>query len=187
MTRTEIIALQTRIGTKPDGIWGDVSTAVCQRHLRSLMPTPHPWPTSDEASVIRRFGEPGDTEQLVNLPVIGLGVKYAGKPVRTIRCHRLVASSLVEIIDEIASSPAAWILGQYAGCYNVRPMRDGSRLSKHAWGIAIDFAPATNALRTHWPRAASMPIEAMEAFAKQGWLAAGAFWSRDAMHFETTR
>ena len=187
MTRTEIIALQTRIGTTPDGIWGDVSTAACKRHLRALMPTPHPWPTGDESSVIRRFGEPGDEEQLVNLPVIGLGVKYAGKPVRSIRCHRLVADSLLAAITEIADSPAAWILGQYAGCYNVRPMRDGSRLSKHAWGIAIDFAPASNGLRTHWPRAANMPIEAMEAFAKRGWLAAGAFWSRDSMHFETTR
>ena len=187
MTRTEIIALQTRIGTKPDSIWGDVSTAACQRHLRGLMPTPHPWPTADESSVIRRFGEPGDEEQLVNLPVIGLGVKYADQPVRTIRCHRLVADSLLAAITEIADSPAAWILGEYAGCYNVRPMRDGSRLSKHAWGIAIDFAPATNGLRTHWPRAASMPIEAMEAFAKRGFLSAGAFWSRDSMHFEATR
>jgi hypothetical protein len=32
-----------------------------------------------------------------------------------------------------------------------------------------------------------MPIEAMEAFARVGWLAAGAFWNRDAMHYETTR
>ena len=151
------------------------------------MPTPHPWPTGDESSVIRRFGEPGDTEQLVNARVDGLGLKYGGLPIKTIRCHRLVATSLVEIIHEIASSPAAWILGEYAGCYNVRPMRDGSRLSKHAWGIAIDFAPATNGLRANWPRAASMPIEAMEAFARQGWLAAGAFWSRDAMHFQTTQ
>ena len=187
MTRTEIIALQTRIGTKPDGIWGDVSTAACERHLRALMPTPHPWPTGDESSVIRRFGEPGDEEQLVNADVRGYGLKYNGLPVNTVRCHRLIASSLVEIIDEIASSSAAWILGQYAGCYNVRPMRDGSRLSKHAWGIAVDFAPDTNGLRTHWPRAATMPIEAMEAFAKRGFLSAGAFWSRDAMHFEATR
>ena len=90
-------------------------------------------------------------------------------------------------ITEIAATPARWILAEYAGCYNVRPMRDGSRLSKHAWGIAIDFAPATNGLRTHWPRAANMPIEAMEAFARVGFLSAGAFWSRDAMHFEATR
>ena len=187
MTKAQIIALQTRIGTTPDGIWGDVSTAACERHLRALMPTPHPWPTGDESSVIRRFGEPGDEEQLVNADVRGYGLKYNGLPVNTVRCHRLIASSLVEIIDEIASSSAAWILGQYAGCYNVRPMRDGSRLSKHAWGIAVDFAPDTNGLRTHWPRAATMPIEAMEAFAKRGFLSAGAFWSRDAMHFEATR
>jgi hypothetical protein len=187
MTRAEIIALQTRIGTKPDGIWGDVSTAACERHLRALMPTPHPWPTGDDASVIRRFGEPGDEEQLVNLPVRGLGVQYAGQPVRSIRCHHLVCDSLLAAMNEIAATPARWILAEYAGCYNVRPMRDGSRLSKHAWGIAIDFAPSTNGLRTHWPRAATMPIEAMEAFARVGFLSAGAFWSRDAMHYEATR
>ena len=33
MTKAQIIALQERIGTKPDGLWGDVSTAACQRHL----------------------------------------------------------------------------------------------------------------------------------------------------------
>lgn len=187
MTRAQIITLQDRIGTTPDGIWGDVSTAACRRHLRALMPTPHLWPTSDDASVIARFGQPGEESNLVGANVRGLGVKYDGKSVQTIRCHRLVAHSLVEIITDIASSPAAWILVEYAGCYNFRKMRGGSKHSKHAWGIAIDFAPATNGLRTHWPRAANMPIEAMEAFARQGWLAAGAFWSRDAMHFEATR
>jgi hypothetical protein len=187
MTKAQIIALQERIGTKPDGLWGDVSTAACQRHLRALMPQPHPWPTGDDASVIARFGQPGDESNLVGANVRGLGLKYEGKPVQTIRCHHLVAHSLVEIITEIADTPSAWILTQYAGCYNYRKMRGGSRHSKHAWGIAVDFAPASNGLRNHWPRAASMPIEAMEAFARQGWLAAGAFWNRDAMHYETTR
>jgi len=187
MTRAEIIALQTRIGTKPDGIWGVVSTAACKRHLRALMPTPNPWPTGDDTSVIARFGEPGDEEQLVGANVRGLGIKYEGQPVRNIRCHHLVADSLVTAITEIAATPARWILAEYAGCYNVRPMRGSSRLSKHAWGIAIDFAPATNGLHAHWPRAASMPIEVMEAFARVGFLSAGAFWSRDAMHFQATR
>jgi hypothetical protein len=27
----------------------------------------------------------------------------------------------------------------------------------------------------------------MEEFAKEGWLAAGAFWGRDAMHFQATQ
>ena len=187
MTRAQIIALQERVGTKPDGIWGPVSTAACQRHLRSLMPTPHPWPTGDDASVIARFGQPGDESQLVGASVRGLGILYEGQPVRNIRCHYLVADSLVAAVTEIFASPARWILAEYAGCYNFRKMRGGSRHSKHAWGIAVDFAPGSNGLRTHWPRAATMPIEAMEAFARQGWLAAGAFWSRDAMHFEATR
>jgi hypothetical protein len=187
MTKAQIIALQTRVGTTPDGIWGDVSTAACQRHLRALMPQPHPWPTGDDTSVIARFGQPGDESQLVGANVRGLGIQYEGQPVRNIRCHYLVADSLVAAVTEIFASPARWILTEYAGCYNFRTMRGGSRHSKHAWGIAIDFAPATNGLRTHWPRAATMPIEAMEAFARQGWLSAGAFWSRDAMHFETTR
>ena len=60
MTKAEIIALQARIGTTPDGIWGDVSTAACERHLRALMPKQHRWTTGDETSVIARFGEPGD-------------------------------------------------------------------------------------------------------------------------------
>jgi hypothetical protein len=186
MTKAQIIALQDRIGTKPDGLWGDVSTAACQRHLRALMPQPYPWPTGDDASVIARFGQPGDESNLVGANVRGLGIKYEGRPVQTIRCHRLVAHSLVQILTDIADTPSAWILAQYAGCYNYRKMRGGSRHSKHAWGIAVDFAPDTNGLRTHWPRAATMPIEAMEAFARQGWLAAGAFWNCDAMHFETT-
>jgi hypothetical protein len=187
MTRAQILNLQTRISTTPDGIWGAVSVAACERHLRALMPTPHPWPTGDDSSVIARFGQPGNEANLVGANVRGLGLQYEGQPVRNIRCHHLVADRLVAAIKEIAASPAAWILAEYAGCYNYRQMRGGTRYSKHAWGIAIDFAPSTNCLRLHWPRAANMPIEAMEAFARQGWLSAGACWSRDAMHFEATR
>lgn len=187
MNRSQIIALQTRVGTAPDGFWGPKSSAACQKHLRALMPSPNPWPTSDDASVIRRFGRPGYEGNLTNLPVPGLGVKYDGKTVKTIRCHKEVADSLLAALIEIASSSAAWILGEYAGCYNFRNMRGGSRHSKHAWGVAIDFAPGTNGLKSHWPTRANMPIEAMEAFARQGWIAAGAFWGRDAMHFQATR
>jgi hypothetical protein len=42
-------------------------------------------------------------------------------------------------------------------------------------------------LRTHWPMGADMPIEVMEAFARQGFKSLGAVISRDAMHFEATR
>jgi len=31
-----------------------------------------------------------------------------------------------------------------------------------------------------------MPFKVIEAFSREGFLSAGAFWSRDAMHFQTT-
>jgi hypothetical protein len=32
-----------------------------------------------------------------------------------------------------------------------------------------------------------MPLEVMEMFAQEGWLSAGAFWGRDAMHSQATK
>jgi hypothetical protein len=187
MTRQQINAMQARIGAEPDGWWGPKSIAACQRHLRAMMPTPNPWPRPDLAAMKSFYGDPGDVARLVNLPVIGLGIKYAGQPVRAVRCHERVAESLGRVLRRIAASEHRAILDHYAGCYNYRPMRGGSTWSKHAWGAAIDLMPATNGNHTHWPTKATMPLEIMEAFALDGWLSAGAFWARDAMHFQATR
>ena len=187
MTRQQIIELQSRIGTTPDGFWGPASIRACQMHLKRMAPATNPWPLPDDISMRKFFGREGDESNLTNLPVTVLGVLYEGRPVKTIRCHKKVADSLLRALTAIAAGPAAWILREYGGCYNHRPMRGGSRPSKHSWGAAIDLAPGTNGLRTSWPMTANMPIEAMEAFAREGWTSAGAFWGRDAMHFEATR
>jgi hypothetical protein len=189
MTKGEIIDIQRRIGTTPDGIWGPKSAAACKAYVRSLMPSPNPWPKADDASMIAFYGQPGDEKRLVALKVSGLGVRYGGKPVATIRCHDRVADSLLAVLTEISQGPAAWVLGEYAGCFNHRPMRGSKtgRLSKHSWGAAIDLAPATNGLRTAWPTGSTMPLAVIEAFAKRGWLSAGVEWGRDGMHFESSR
>jgi hypothetical protein len=186
MTKTEIIEIQLRVGTQPDGIWGEKSAAACRKHLLSLMPIVSPWPKPDERNMTNFYGKSGDESNLVGLFVHGLGVKYDGSPVATIRCHRLVSDSLGRVIAEIAKTPAKWVLAQYAGCFNNRPMRGGSRPSKHSWGVAIDLAPGTNGLKQKWPAQSDMPLSVMEAFAREGWTSAGAFWGRDAMHFEAT-
>lgn len=54
MTRNQIIDMQMKIGTQPDGFWGPKSIAACQKHLRSLMPDINPWPSTDAAS-LRKF------------------------------------------------------------------------------------------------------------------------------------
>lgn len=185
MTANQIKAIQERIGTTPDGFWGPKSIATCQRHLRALMPKPNPWPKIDQRSLTAFYGEPGDESKLGNLPVVGLGIRYDGIAVRTIRCHAKVADALLAVLRELSKTHPE-ILAEYGGCYNNRLMRGGSLPSLHARGAAIDFAPAKNGLNTPWPTRATMPLEVMEAFAKQGWLAAGAFWGRDAMHFQAT-
>ena len=189
MTAAEIKTMQIRINAKPDGEWGPKSSAACQGYLSALMPSPNPWPEPDEESLSKYYGDAGDEDYLVRLPVGGLGVAYDGQPVSKngIRCHKRVAHSLGKVLTAIAASPHRGVLAHYAGCYNFRPMRGGTRPSTHARGIAIDLAPAWNGNATPWPAKATMPLAVMEQFAREGWLPAGAFWGRDAMHFQATR
>jgi hypothetical protein len=115
------------------------------------------------------------------------GTLYEGKPVASTRVHARCAESLSRVLQAIAASPQRDILKEFAGVFNNRPMRGGSLPSLHARGAAIDLAPDTNRNKQAWPVSATMPLEVMEAFAREGWVAAGAFWGRDAMHFQSTK
>lgn len=187
MTQQQIKDMQTRIGVVADGFWGPRSIAACKAHLLRMMPKPNPWPATDQRSLQRFYGSPGDESRLVNISVNGLGMQYEGIPVKTVRCHRLVKESLTLILREIWQSRFAYILKEYEGCYNNRNMRGGSLPSLHARGAAIDFMASANGNQTAWPTRATMPLEVMEIFARHGWVAAGAFWGRDGMHFQATR
>lgn len=150
------------------------------------MPKDANWPGTSQAALQGFYGSPGDESKLAPLNVEGLGLKYDGKPVKAIRCHAKVAQSLKRVLTELSKTHPN-ILAEYAGVFNNRPMRGGSLPSLHARGAAIDLAPDTNRNAQSWPISATMPLEVMEAFAREGWLAAGAFWGRDAMHFQATR
>jgi len=185
MTRDRIKRIQSKTGATVDGFWGPKSIAAVQAHLRALMPSPNPWPGTSQAELQAFYGSPGDESKLVSLNVEGLGLKYDGKPVKSVRCHDKVADSLKRVLESLAKTHPD-ILAQYAGVFNDRTMRGGSLPSLHARGAAIDLAPDTNQNKQAWPVSADMPLEVMEAFAREGWKSAGAFWSRDAMHHEAT-
>ena len=187
MTKAQIIELQRQVGTTPDGFWGPKSTSAAQRHLRALMPKVSPWPASDSQSLRRFYGEPGDESVIVSVPAPPFLRLYdTAKKVTRIRCHHRVADSLLRALFD-GHEKAPEVVARYFGCFVNRNMRGGSKPSLHAYGAAIDLDASSNGNRTHWPIRATMPIEVMEAFAREGWLAAGAFWSRDAMHFQATR
>lgn len=81
-------------------------------------------------------------------------------------------------------------LNRYAGGYNPRKMRHGSKWSTHAYGCAVDIYAAPNGLRTRCPDALFCNpeyeafLDIMEAL---GWLPAIRLWGADAMHFQQAR
>jgi len=195
MKRKEIIRIQERVGTIPDGFWGPKSIAACQAHLRRLMPDDNPFPHQGTRAFDQFYGPHGVPRGYTppgknfRLP---FAIYYGNTPVRSLTAHARCADSLQRAFERLAevypdekSRRAAGIL-TYAGLYNPRRMRGARAWSLHAWRCAIDLDPARNRNRSAWPVRSSMPIEVMECFAREGWLSAGAFWGRDAMHFQAT-
>lgn len=112
-----------------------------------------------------------------------------------IRVHRLAApqleAALIAVHDHYGPARMGELgIDRYAGAYNHRRMRGGSKWSMHAYGCAIDFYAAPNGLRTRCPQAlfCSPPyqpfLDIMEA---HEWLPAIRLWGADAMHFQRAR
>jgi len=191
MTTDEIKAMQAELGVLVDGFWGPKSISACKQHLRLLMPKNNPWPTSDQASLRAFYGQPGDESNLVTIE-FPYRMMYDGKAVTKTRVHKKCADSLLRVLNNIKGmfNDAPDIVDEasdYGGCFNFRLKRGGSSYSLHAYGAAIDLDADDNTFRDSWPIKGDMPLEVMEAFAREGWIAAGAFWGYDAMHFQATR
>lgn len=195
MNSTQIRALQSRLGVVVDGFWGQKSIAAAQKHLRSLMPDPHPFPKPNTPAFHQFYGPHGEPDgytppcRSITLPFT---IYYESRSVTRLTVHEKCADSLLAVFQRLAttypdraSREAAGIL-VYDGLYNPRRMRGGTSWSMHSWACAIDLNAGRNGLKTAWPVTATMPFEVMECFAAEGWLAAGAFWGRDAMHFQAT-
>ena len=70
----------------------------------------------------------------------------------------------------------------FGGCFAFRPQRNGSKLSAHCWGIAIDLNPESNPQGS----AGNMDAGLIETFRHAG-LEWGGEWqgkTRDPMHFQ---
>jgi hypothetical protein len=192
VNQTQIKIIQETVGTEPDGFWGPKSIAATQRYLRSLMPKPNPWPKQDQISLTMFYGSAG------NVPLAKVGVPYkmylynGPETVRSLTIHEKLAASLERILQELGKrykteeDRTAAGINRFFGTYVVRNMRGGSLPSLHARAAAIDFDYNRNGNHTHWPTRSNMPLAVMEIFAREGWLSAGAFWSRDAAHFQAT-
>lgn len=132
-----------------------------------------------------------ESANLVNItpPFI---MRYAGKPVKTLRVHKKCAESLLRVLNALwvaAGKKQAvideWGVSTYGGAYNFRLMRGGTSLSMHSWGCAIDLDPANNGLGDTTPRFFKYP-QVAKAFADEGWEWGGSWSGKgiDSMHFQ---
>lgn len=182
---------QRRVGAEDDGFWGPKSIEACQAHLRKIAgENRNKWPGTSQSALQAFYGSPGDESKLVVM-TFPYPILYEGKLVRTTRVHAKCKDSLLRILTRIGDKYQAdrGIFEEaedYGGLFNNRNMRNGSSPSLHARGAAIDLDADDNGNLVNWPMVADMPIEIMEEFAREGWLCAGAFWHRDAMHFQAT-
>lgn len=99
-----------------------------------------------------------------------------------IRCHRLIAPLVEEVFRQIAAQGLKSAVQTYGGCFAYRPKRLGTKPSTHAWGIALDLNPNTNAMGT----AGNMDPRLIELFEGYGF-AWGGRWAgknKDPMHFQ---
>jgi D-alanyl-D-alanine carboxypeptidase len=116
-------------------------------------------------------------------------------PVTRLRVHRLVAPSLARVfaaIKEVFPSQALINgagLDWFGGAYVFRNKRGLTTRSTHAYGCAIDLAPARNPLGQRWrPDGRMMDSRVVSAFKAEGWVWGGDFKSRpDCMHFQAAR
>lgn len=192
-----IKAVQKKLGVTVDGIagkktWAAIAAALGVTNTKAVVKK---WPSQAIVrSGVSIFGKPGDESQLVNIkPAYQL--YYCGNPVKTIRVHKLIAADVEAALKEIlAHYGLAEIkrlgLDQYSGSYNYRKSTNGSSLSMHAWGIALDFAAEKNTYAMKKPKASlSHPDCEMwwKIWEKHGAVSLGRECNYDWMHLQFAR
>jgi hypothetical protein len=104
-----------------------------------------------------------------------------------VTCHRAVLPQLRSAFRDIRDSGYGFLIdpSEYGGCYGARFINGvpGTRLSHHAWGIAIDLNVAENAFGAR-PTQDPKIVTAME---DEGFTWGGRWLVPDGMHFEWVR
>ncbi len=154
--KTQIASIQKHLGVTADGIMGPVTLAALNQELG--ITTSPSWPTQVEVRSGKSiFGSAGDEGQLVSIsPAYPLF--YDGKSISSIRVHRAIALHVQQVLREVLEHYGMdeikrLGLDQYGGSYAYRSITGGSQMSMHAWGIALDWAAASNGYSTKAPRA----------------------------------
>lgn len=151
---------------------------------------------------VKYYGTPGKNSGTVRKQIVTITLPFKlridynlNQSTNRISVHKKAAPSLKAALIEVhkhygLAKMKKLGIDRYAGAYNPRKMRGGSRWSMHAYGCAIDFYAAPNGLRASCPKALFCGPEYkafLDIMEKHGWLPAVRLWGKDAMHFQRAR
>ncbi|KIO77861.1 hypothetical protein TH53_06915 [Pedobacter lusitanus] len=150
--------------------------------------------TADVA--IAKYGLPNETGSgyLVSM-ILPFPMRLSWLPKKTIKsfqCHESVATQLIQIFTAILhqygfSEIQRLGIDLYGGCFNYREMREGTSLSIHSWGLAVDLDPEHNTLRETSETAKFAQPEykpMIDIFYRYGFESLGRERNYDWMHFQ---
>lgn len=194
-------SIQHVVGTMADGIAGPNTISKIMEKMGIETPLKsNILPQSKVRTNSSIYGRAGDESNLVNVPVpANYPLKYEGKPVKTIRIHKLVKDNLSKALQEIADyyenkygsveeavkkAPGIY---NYSGSYNFRKTTTGSVYSMHAYGLALDFDAENNTY--HMPMSKARLArpeykEFVDILEKYGCYSLGRRSGKDMMHFQ---
>jgi hypothetical protein len=109
-------------------------------------------------------------------------VDGAGKRIKLIACHALIADDLTAVLTELRDAGLTHLVNTWDGCWCARHKTwDPARgLSSHCWGIAVDV----NGRRFPYGSKDKQDARLIAAFARRGFEWGGAWPEPDPMHFE---
>lgn len=203
-TTNAIMAFQLAEGLTADGKVGPITAAALlgdqTPETTDPVEAPSPpsvasgaWPLQKDCMAF--YGGVGLNQKALDLP---FPMKLAWKKTVTINrisVHEKVHGSAGRAFAKIAQTydaAARKALGidLFGGSLNVRKMRGGNAYSMHSWGIAIDFDPERNALKTHHAEARLAKPDAQDfwkIWEAEGWVSLGRSRDFDWMHVQAAR
>ena len=146
--------------------------------------------------ITKKYGQPNETGsgylKRIQLPYKMRIAWDTDSYVTTMVCHALAADKFTAVFNDLLRHygyPTIVELGidLFGGCFNYRKKRNGSAMSMHAWGLAIDLDPARNTLKetkrtARFARPEYKPM--IDIFYRHGFISLGVEKDFDWMHFE---
>lgn len=156
---------------------------------------PNRWPIQYSDDFYAFYGEPGENLVKLELPYIH---KLSWEPQTTIRslsCHVKVKDSISRILLKVLEAYGPDKINElhldtFGGCFNKRPVRGGTKLSMHSWGIALDYDPDRNQLKWGRDKAVFAQPEYdkwWSLWEEEGWVSLGRLRNFDWMHVQAAK